>query len=531
MQGSSRWQRRWLAPGLLLVALVLLGGCRASRRRLDGPLVVAAYGSIQTVDPAQATTVIALQLLSALGDPLYAIAADGQIEPRLASGPPQLSADGLRAVIPLRRGVRFHDGTPFDAEAMAFSLRRFLAIGKLSYVVGNRIKAVRVLDSHRLELQLRQPFSPLEALLSFASLTPVSPTAYQQHAKGFRPAGFVGTGPYKLSFHSPQLQRLEPFADYWGQAPRNSGIALVGMSTSTSLYGAIRGGSVDVLLSTSLEPEQQSALHRRANAGKLREGAGPALEIGYLTLLSDRPPLDRLALRRALAYSLDRERLTQRVSDGLRPPLRGLVPPGIPGALAAWPKADLQRSRQLLSAEGYCNGSVLELQLTYRSNVPTDRLLALSWQELLRSRLGDCLRLELQGMESTTAYRQLGDGAFQMILLDWMGDYPDADNYLTPLLECRRGAGNRCSEGDSVASGSFWTAPGLQQTLLQSNAVSGAQRLALLDGVQRQAANGTPYLPLWLVRPRAWALNSITAPQFDGSGRLIFGALQRREQP
>ena len=67
--------------------------------------------------------------------------------------------------------------------------------------------------------------------------------------------------------------------------------------------------------------------------------------------------------------------------------------------------------------------------------------------------------------------------------------------------------------------------------LLQSNAVSGAQRLDLLDAVQRQAANGTPYLPLWLVRPRAWALNSITAPEFDGSGRLIFGALQRREQP
>ena len=531
MHGSSRWQRSLLAPLLVLVGLVALTSCRQSRRQVDGPLVVAAYGSIQTVDPAQATTVIALQLISALGDPLYAIDTDGRIEPKLASGPPQLSSDGLRAVVPLRRGVRFHDGTPFDAEAMAFSLRRFLAIGKLSYVVGNRIKAVQVLGSHRLELELRQPFSPLEALLSFASLTPVSPTAYAQYTEGFRAGGFVGTGPYKLSFHSPQLQRLEPFEDYWGKPPRNSGIALVGMSTSTSLYGAIRGGSVDVLLSTSLEPEQQSALHRRANAGKLREGAGPALEIGYVTLLSDRPPLDRLKLRRALAYSLDRELLTKRISDGLRPPLRGLVPPGIPGALAAWPKADLSRSRQLLGEEGYCKGNVLQLQLTYRSNVPTDRLLALSWQELLRSRLGDCIALDLKGMESTTAYRQLGDGAFQLILLDWMGDYPDADNYLTPLLECSRSQGNRCLEGDSVASGSFWTAPGLQQTLLESNEVRGDKRLGLLDQVQREAANGSPYLPLWLVRPRAWALNSVSAPQFDGSGRLVFGALQRQEEP
>ena len=77
-----------------------------------------------------------------------------------------------------------------------------------------------------------------------------------------------------------------------------------------------------------------------------REGAGPALGIGYITLLTDRPPLDNQQLRRALAFSLDRELLTKRVTDKLRPPLRGLVPPKLPGALAAWPKADAGRARR-----------------------------------------------------------------------------------------------------------------------------------------------------------------------------------------
>ena len=134
------------------------------------------------------------------------------------------------------------------------------------------------------------------------------------------------------------MQRLEPFAQYWGGPARNNGIALVGMSTSTSLYGAIGSGNVDVLLSTSLEPEQQSALHQQANQGKLREGAGPALGIGYITLLTDRPPLDNQQLRRALAFSLDRELLTKRVTDKLRPPLRGLVPPKLPGPWRPGPK-------------------------------------------------------------------------------------------------------------------------------------------------------------------------------------------------
>ncbi|HCV56727.1 MAG TPA: ABC transporter substrate-binding protein, partial [Synechococcales bacterium UBA12195] len=503
-------QRGKRAAGLLLASLMLLAGCRPPTASDQAPLVIAAYGSIDSVDPAQATTVIALQLISALGDPLYAIDGQGAIQPKLARALPRLSDDGLTATIPLRQGVLFHDGTPFDADAMAFSLRRFLAIGKLSYVVGDRISAVRVTGPYELQLDLRRPFSPLAKLLSFASLTPISPTAYANYEAGFRPNAFVGTGPYELRLQSPQLQRLEPFAQYWGEAPRNDGIALVGMSTSTSLYGAISSGNVDVLLSTSLEPEQQSALHQQANQGQLREGAGPALGIGYITLLTDRPPLDNQTLRRALAFSLDRELLTKRVTDKLRPPLRGLVPPKLPGALAAWPRADASRARQLLQQEGYCSGEVLPLQLTYRSNVPTDRLLALSWQEWLRSRLGDCVRLDLTGMESTTAYRQLGDGAFQMILLDWMGDYPDADNYLTPLLGCTQSEGNRCLEGDSASGGSFWTAPGLEEKLRLSNERRGQARLDLLDAVQREAANGVPYLPMWQTRPRAWARNSIT---------------------
>ncbi|MFS6819020.1 ABC transporter substrate-binding protein [Synechococcus lacustris Tous-12m] len=202
---------------------------------------------------------------------------------------PELSNQGLRAVIRLRQGVHFHDGSVFNAEAMAFSLRRFIAIAKLSYVVGDRITGVNVLGPYELELTLRRPFSPLAALLSSTSLTPVSPKAYKNHQRSFLTGGFVGTGPYQLSFYSPQLQRLKPFNKYWGAKARNNGVALVGMGSSTTLFGALNAGDVDVLLSSSLEPDQQRALHQNATRGVLKEGVGPALEIGYLSVLSDRP--------------------------------------------------------------------------------------------------------------------------------------------------------------------------------------------------------------------------------------------------
>ena len=521
--GLARLARLLAAP---LLGLTLVG-CQPPRS--PDRLIVASRNRIDTVDPAGAYTFGAMQVLSALGDPLYAIGADGRIQPRLAVALPRFSADGLRVEVSLRRGVRFHDGTPFDAAAMVFSLERFLAIGKLSYLLGERVTAVRATGSHTLELELKRPYSAMAELLSAINLTPLSPTAYRRHGRRQLSDRFVGTGPYRLSFFTPQQQRLEPFAGYWGAKPSNQGLDLVSLSNSTALYGALQSGEVDALLSTSLEVDQQAALHRQANRGALREAVGPALEIGYLTLLTDQPPLDRPLLRQAVAFSLDRQRIAARVSQGLRSPLRSLVPPVLAGGEhPAWPRYDPGRARQLYRQAGYCRGRRLVLPLTFRSNIPSDKLFALTWQALLRQDLGDCVELQVQGMESTTAYRQLGDGNFPMIVLDWMGDFPDADNYLVPLLGCEQARGDRCLKGASAASGSFWSRPGLAAELQRSAALAGTARRALLERIQRQTAAATPYLPLWLVAPRIWVRPSLAVPRFDGSGRVVLQEMRRQ---
>ncbi len=509
---------------------LLLSSCRAPRPSHEGikRLVVASKNRVDTVDPAGGYTFGAMQLLSAIGDPLYAINARGQLEPRLALAPPQVSADGLTARVELRQGVRFHDGTPFNAAAMVFTLERFLAIGKLSYLLGDRVSGVRAVGPYTLELTLNRPFSALAELLSAVNLTPLSPSAYRNHRKSFLNDRFVGTGPYRLSFFTNQQQRLEPFAGYWGARAANGGIDLVSLSNSTALFGALQSGEVDVLLSTSLEIDQQAALRRSATAGKLQEGSGPALEIGYLTLLTDQPPLNDPRLRQAVAYSLDRATISRRVTLGLRPPLRDLVPPSLKGSdPTAWPSYSPARARALYRQAGYCQGKRLSLPLTFRSNIPADRMFALTWQAQLRQDLGDCVELEVTGMEATTAYRQLGEGAFPLILLEWMGDFPDADNYLVPLLGCEQARGERCLKGASAASGSFWAKPGLQQELERSASLTGPARAAQLRRIQRQTAAANPYLPVWLVAPRAWAQWNVSQPRFDGSGRLLLQELNK----
>ena len=511
----------------MLLACIIPLGCSAPRQQER--LTVASAGKISSVDPAQASTLAAIQLLSAIGDPLYSLNRDGTLQPRLAAALPKLTTDGLTVTIPLRRDVVFHDGTRFDAEAMAFSLKRFLSIGTLSYVVGDRIRRVEVLDPHTLRLQLSRPSTSLEGLLTSVNLTPISPTSYAEHRDRFLHDRFVGTGPYRLTRFSDHQQRLEPFAQYWGDTPKNDGLDLITLSNSTALYGALRSGDVDVLLSAAIDEDQRYALHQQAQRGALHEAVGPAMEIGYITLLSNTPPLQDQRVRRALAFSLDRRVVSERVSYGLREPLRSLVPPTLAGgSVAAWPEHNPVQAKQLLAEAGYCKGNPLRLPLTFRSNVPADKLLALTWQAQVQRDLQDCLVLDLDGVESTTVYRQLGEGAFKAVVLDWRGTYPDPEAYLMPLLSCQQSRQNICESGEAAISGSFWTAPGLEAELRRSDALRGAARTTSLDQLERISAEGAAYIPVWLNSPRAWGQRRLKPPLFDGSGYVMLTQLERK---
>ena len=511
---------------LTLLSAAFLSGCQVERT--NDRLTVASAGRISSLDPAQASTISTIQLLSALGDPLYSLTQDGLLEPRLASGPPVVSSDGLTVSIPLRDDVLFHDGTRFDAEAMAFRLRRFLKIGTLNYVVGGRIASIDAAAPDQLQISLTRPSTSLNGLLTAINLTPISPEAYREHTDRFLHDTFIGTGPYKLVRFREDQQRLVPFEDYWGEPPENQGLDLITLSNSTALFGALRSGEVDVLMSGSIDEDQRHTLHDMAKDGELREGVGPAMEIGYITLLSNAPPLQDPRLRQAVALSLNRQEISERVSYGLRQPLRALIPPSLmTSPTDSWPNNAPEQARSLFREAGYCDGRALTLPLTFRSNVPADKLLALTWQAQIKRDLNDCLELDLDGVESTTVYRQLGEGAFKAVMLDWRGTYPDPEAYLTPLLSCDDVEGNICRSGEAAISGSFWSTPLLQDTLLTSDRQLGAKRDQTLQQLETITAEGSAYIPVWLESPRAWSQRTISQPQFDGSGHLRLDRLGR----
>ena len=529
----------------LLLGLVLASQTACAPPRSRDHLVVGSKGAIGALDPSKAYHTRSLQLIRALGDPLYGLSERGELIPQLAAAPPRVSGDGLRWGVTLRDGVRFHDGTLLDAEAVAFSLRRFRdGGGSLSYLLED-VASIRVVGPLELELELEKAYAPFRNLLSFVGLTPVAASAYgpcpdvtsgeavesEERGDGLCLAadGFVGTGPYRLVSRSGDgsQHRLERFDGYWGEAARSARLDLVSLENSTALFGALKTGEVDVLLSFSLEAEHQLELGKGVAAGRFATASSAAQTIEVLALATDRPPLDAVAVRQALALALPRSLLSDRASQGLNTPLRSLIPDLFPSSRTPWPELDIDEARQLLSTAGYCRGNILELDFTYRSNVPTDGLMALTWQEFLADRLGDCLTMEIDGLDSTTVYDQLDKGAFSMVMYDWAPDFPDPENYLRPLIGCDEHEGSVCKEGDAVYGGVFWFDDRAARLLEEQQNQRPVERRDTLVALQERIAAAVPYIPLWQSRNRVWSQASVKGLDYDGSGWLRFDTLGR----
>ena len=490
-------------------------------------IIVASSGKIESLDPARASTIKSHQLLSSLGDTLYELNSEGELVPELASEMPIFSKDKLQVIINLRKNVLFHDGTSFNSNAIKFSFERFKRIGTMNYILGNKIKSIETPSEYKVIINLNKPSSSVKGLLTSVNLTPISPTFYKDYSDKFLNDKFVGTGKFILRRFSNELQIIDPNLNYWGDKPKNKGVSFIGYSNSSSLFGALKSNQIDVLLSNSIDDTQRNNLRTLARKKQIKEGNSPATEISFISLRTNSYPLNNRNVRLAIAKSLNRKLISDKVSYGLRQPSRSLVPTILKNnKQELWPEYNPNEAKVLLQKEGFCNGNILEFPLTYRSNVPSDKLIALTWQEELKNILNECINIQLNGVESTTIYKNLNLGIYTAVILDWSGAYSDPEAYLTPLLSCSELDGENCIKGESVYSGSFWGSYKVENLFLESENFNGSSRLAKLIEIERIASESIPYIPLWISSQKAWSQNEVSKPIFNGAGIISLSDLE-----
>ncbi len=489
-------------------------------------ITIASSGKVESLDPARANTLKSNQILSALGDTLYELNSEGNLVPKLAASMPVISRDKLKITIKLKNNILFHDGTSFDSSAMKFTIERFENIGTNNYILDKKIKSIETPQKEILIINLNNPSSSLEGLLTSINLTAISPTFYKNHFDKFLNEKFIGTGKYKLKRFSNEIQILSPNLNYWNNKPKNNGINFIGYNNSSTLYGALRSKQIDVLLSNSIEDTLRNKLRLLSHKNKIKEGQSKPLELSFISLRTNIKPLNNRLIRLALAKSLNRELIINKVSYGLRYPAKSIIPSILKkDNYISWPEYDPRGAIKIFQDEGYCKGRILNLKLTYRSNVPTDKLIAFYWQQSVKADMKECLSISINGVESTTIYKNLKEGIYPAVILDWTGAYSDPAAYLTPLLSCNKFDDEKCIEGESVFSGSFWASRKVEKLFLDSENLFGEERLNKLIEIEKIASKALPYIPIWISSQKAWAQNHISKPLFNSAGRIIMGEL------
>ncbi|MFB2938456.1 ABC transporter substrate-binding protein [Aerosakkonemataceae cyanobacterium BLCC-F154] len=488
----------------------------------------------RTLDPADAYELAASNVLYSLGDRLYTYKlGTDELVPELATALPKVSADGLTYVIPLRQGVVFHDGTPFNAEAMVFSLERFMKNGgKPSNLLSDVVASVKASGPYEVTIKLKNPFAAFPSVLAFAGMCPVSPKAYQIGEGKFTPTKFVGTGPYKLVEFTPTSIRLEVFDKYWGTKPANNGIDFQVLTSSANLYNTFRTGTVDIAYQT-FDPVQISSLQQNAKSGGWQVLEAKGNVISYMVLNTQQKPLDRVEVRQAIASLINRKLITERVLKNQGEPAFSMIPNTFNVSLPVYQQmygdGNIAKAKELLTKAGFSQENPLKLEIWHPIGSSVRQQVASLLREYAIQELDGMVQIQPQGVESATFFANIRKGIYQSALVDWYPDFSDADNYIQPFLSCAKGSPTTgCQQGSSQSQGSFYYSDRMNQLIKQQRSEQNPEkRKQIFAEIQKLMAQDVPLIPLWQSKDFAFAKQGLQGVKLDPIQQLPFWEIKK----
>jgi peptide/nickel transport system substrate-binding protein len=350
----------------LVVALVLVLASLASAASAAPPkdaIVIGLVAEPVTMDPPQITDLNSARVTKRIFEGLVGQELGSyKLVPGLAQSW-DISKDGLIYTFKLRPNVKFHDGTPFNAEAVKFVFERqlndkgpYYATGTYPYVKGflGNVAGVEVLDASTVQIKLKAPLTPFLQYLAHQSLFMFSPDALKKYGKDIVKHP-VGTGPFKLETWEPGVKVVLSRNDqYWGGAPKIRQAIYVPIVEAQARLVAIKTGEID--LTMDVPPDALDDLRRDSNVVVAESNSSA---VWYVTLNTRHPILKDRRVRQALNYAVNKDAIIRDILRGTaivaRSPMSPVYGPYYEEAVARYPY-DLEKARALLKDAGYANG-------------------------------------------------------------------------------------------------------------------------------------------------------------------------------
>ena len=397
--------------------------------------------SAASLDPAVQSDAGSAQVVSQLFESLTAIDTSGYVQPALADGW-QISDGGKRIVFYLRLGLTFSDGSPLRAADVVSSWMRVLApshpsqlasllddvVGARAYREGTGSKSavgIKAPSDQQVAIDLVNPAADFAAIASSPTLA-VVPPVIDSSAGILLPHTFIGSGAYVLSGLTDTETTMTANPHYWDGAPPIQTVHLLSSIGGKSPVSEFENGNLDY---TPISLYDASWIACDKTLGpSLRIEPSPSVEFyGFDT---SKAPFSDVHVRRAFQLGIDWRRIVNLLADPLERPATGMVPPGVPGHSETdfGPKVDLQKARAELAAAGFPNGVGFPKITLVTGGAVLDEAIV----RQLHDNLG--IDINYEGLDWTSYNERLLNDPPAFWEMDWVADYPGANDFLGLLL-------------------------------------------------------------------------------------------------
>ena len=415
-----------------LVALGIATALMASCAFAAKDVVVAVGSNFTTIDPYDANDTLSQAVAKSFYQGLFGLDKEMKLKNVLAESY-TVSDDGLTYTVKLREGIKFQDGTDFNAAAVKANLDRASdpANHLKRYNLYKNIAKTEAVDPTTVKITLKQPFSAFINILAHPATAMISPAALEKYGKeiGFHP---VGTGPYALdTWNQTDFVKVKKFAGYWQPGlPKLDSITWRPVADNNTRAAMLQTGEAQFAF--PIPYEQAALLEKNKNIELM---ASPSIMQRYISMNVTQKPFDNPKVREALNYAINRQALVKVAFAGYATPATGVVPPSIAYAQSyqPWPY-NPAKARELLKEAGYPNGFSTTLWSSHNHST-AQKVLQFTQQQL--AQVG--IKAQVTAMDAGQRAAEVeGKGQkesnVRMFYTGWSASTGEADWALSPLF-------------------------------------------------------------------------------------------------
>lgn len=500
MASASRHFLRMFSVLALTGSLGLQGPSSNAAPKNGGTLIYARGGDSVGLDPGNESDGESLNVTDLIFDTILRLKlGTTEVEPSLATSW-TISKDSLTYTFKLRPNVKFHDGTPVNADAVLYSILRQKDPnhpaakygGPYSYFIsldlGKLLADVKKIDDLTVAFVLSRPDATFLSCMAMPSFAIISPTAMEKYKKDFR-QNPVGSGAFMfVKWEKSQKIVLKANTQYWDGKPYLDSVVIRSIPDNSTRLLEMLSGNVHVMDGPS--PDDIKVLQdKMKDKVVLAKQAG--LNVGYLALNMEKKPFDNVKVRQAIAHAINKKAIIDAVYAGYAQAARNPMPPTLFGYAKDSKEYtyDIAKAKKLLTDAGFPDGfeTTLWAMPVARPYMPNGRKVAEALQSDL-SKIG--IKAKIVSYEWGTYLDKTKVGEHDMALLGWTGDIGDPDNFLYILLD----KDNAAKPASNI---SFYKSDAVHDLLLQAKVESDQKKRApLYVKAQQIIAEDSPMVPI-----------------------------------